>query len=448
MAHEFKYVKLPDEHGFNDEHVKFLETLDKALEGAVKGASSKKDIDEVKENLTKQLAELKTEFNYEKMQEQLNDLYKKMDPLARAPLSVEDEKKKVRALNAKWVKAFLKQDKATMKEIVLQEKETVWPAHILHTGDNSEIDSGSAAQGGYLIPELFDTEIHRYIQEGGLARREMRYLPFSGPGNERKLHTLLTSVAVSWIDEGEVKPKDKPTFAQLTQELKVLAVIVLMTEEILEDAAIDLVSLCSQLIGEAIAVEEDTQFFMGTGAPWTGIVNAVGITPAIMQAGVGRDELTPSHFLALKYSLTTAQRRGGKFYMHPEIWAYLRSYRASAVASADQEGNYLVQEPTGGEPSLLWGSPVVESEVLPDWDDINDVDEPIAIYSNLQRTCVYGDKLGTRVKLLDQATVTDSDGNSINLAERDMMALRVHRRVGFLPVLPQGIAVLFTGPVS
>jgi hypothetical protein len=49
---------------------------------------------------------------------------------------------------------------------------------------------------------------------------------------------------------------------------------------------------------------------------------------------------------------------------------------------------------------------------------------------------------------LDQASVYDADGTLINLAERDMLALRVHKRVGYVPVLPDGIAVLSTGAAS
>jgi len=48
--------------------------------------------------------------------------------------------------------------------------------------------------------------------------------------------------------------------------------------------------------------------------------------------------------------------------------------------------------------------------------------------------------------MLDQATITDTDGETaINLAEQDMVALRFVERVGYVLALPEGISVLKTG---
>ena len=77
-----------------------------------------------------------------------------------------------------------------------------------------------------------------------------------------------------------------------------------------------------------------------------------------------------------------------------------------------------------------------------------DADEPFIIFGNLQKCVAYGDKQGIRVKLLDQASVYDENDQLINLAERDMLALRVHKRVGFVVILPAGICVLSTGATS
>ena len=81
-------------------------------------------------------------------------------------------------------------------------------------------------------------------------------------------------------------------------------------------------------------------------------------------------------------------------------------------------------------------------------DDECDADEPFLIFGNLSKCVVYGDKKGIRVKLLDQASVYDDNNNLINLAERDMQALRIHKRVGYVTVLPSGLVILQTGPAS
>jgi HK97 family phage major capsid protein len=109
----------------------------------------------------------------------------------------------------------------------------------------------------------------------------------------------------------------------------------------------------------------------------------------------------------------------------------------------------MVQDPKDPGTYRLWGYPVVPVEALPAvGDDDGDADYPFLIFGNLQKCCVYGDKKGIRVKMLDQASVYDDNDELINLAEQDMVALRVHKRVGYAIVLPDGICVLQTGPSS
>lgn len=414
-----KYVNIGD-NKFDQEHMKFLQTIDGALDSAVKDAGT------------------------QKLRDQMAELYKRIDPLARTPIAGDNTRE--RKVAGDFMRALIKNDKELARNI--EQKETLWPSHVLHTGGNENIDTGSMNQGGYLIPELLHNEIARIIEEAGVSRREMMYLPFAGAGNERRLPVETTSPSVSWIAEGQQKPPTKPTIGQVIQTLEKLAAITILTDELIEDANFDIISYLGRRFAEVIAVEEDNQFFAGVGAPWTGLINAAGIIPVSVNVGVLAANVTPEDMLNLKYALPTGARRGGKYYMNPEVWAALRSYRASTIASGDKEGNYLLQSPLDGTPNLLWGSPVVEVDALPGIADITAPDEPFALFGNLSRAAVYGDKAGTRIKLLDQATVTDEAGTSINLAERDMTAVRVMRRVGYVPLLPGAISCLHSGPVS
>ena len=442
MDYEFKIIKLPDEHGFGEQELELLQKIDEGISKSQEGAIQQKDLDTLKADLDKSLNEIRSQSDYEKLQKQVNDVYIKM---ADRPIVNEKQMaQKERDLNSKWIRRLVKKDEAGMKKIEMELKQGLEP--VMHTGEGSNVLHPDLTQGGYLIPKLLLAEVNRWVEEGGIARRDMRYLPFSGAGNQRYIPTLLTNVTVQWIDEAEAKPKTKPYITRVEQTLKKLAAMVIFTEEIIEDSAVDLVALSSQLIGEAIAVEEDAQFLGGIGAPWTGALN-VGV-PVPMGAGLTAENLRPEHLEALTFSVPKAARAGGKFYMHPEIFGLLRTYRSSAVAAGDREGLYLVQDPTGSRPFTLWGYDIVETEALPTFLQAQVAEAPVLFFSNLQRTCVYGDKQGVRVRLLDQASVYDANNTLVNLAEQDMIALRIHKRVGFVPVLPDGIATLYTGPVS
>lgn len=454
MNYEFKFMRLPENHGFDEDHLKFLETIDRALVEAQNAISKKEDIEKIKKELDEKLAELRKDLKYEVIQKQLNEIFIKLEGTPIGGLTKEQLKEKERDLNIKWLRALLKKDENKMK-VIYKEIKGLEP--VMHTGVGSDDLDENFQQGGHFIPSLLAAEVNRFAIEGGVARREFRYLPFSGAGNSRNIPTLLTNVVVDWVEEGAKKSKTKPLIDKVTQSLKTLAAICILTEEIIEDAAIDLVSFVSQLLGEAIAAEEDNQFFSGDGNPWTGIINHPDVVIAPLAAGAGPLEMRPEALLAMTVAIPSTAAEGAKFYMHRTVWAAICSKRADAVTEGDQRGVFLVQEPTGTAPGTIWGYPVVLTDAMPSVSDVLDednkpiADQPFIIFGNLQKCCVYGDKQGLRVKVLDQASVTVQDSETpvvINLAERDMVALRVHKRVGYVCVLPQGICVLQTGPSS
>jgi len=441
---EFKFINLNSDANFDEKEMAFLKAIDDALVGAQDKSVKKED---VRKEIDEKLAELSKSQNFDLMQKQLDSIFVKLET-SRPAVKV-DKSKKEKALADKWVRAFIKRDKTAMGKIEAELKldsEGNW-----EPGDggsplfaNGPVTLHDAAgfdteQGAYLVPELLMAEVNRWVETNGLARRDMRYLPFSGPGKERTIPFLLQNVVVSWVDQGGVKPKSKPYIGKVTQTLEKLAVIVPMTEEVVEDVAIDLVGLVGQLIGEAFAEEEDRVFFAGDtvgGDPFDGVINAAGVVTVDLTGTLQPEQLDP-----LAFDIPTAALAGGKFYMHRQTLSAIRTARAAAIAAGDDEGAFIVQQPTvSGQPWTLWGYPVELTDALPAYSGAQ-ADEVFAFFANLQKTCVYGEKMGIRTKILTEASLTDTTGEKINLAEHDMIALRAYKRVGYVPVLPDGIAV-------
>lgn len=443
---EFKHLQIEKGVEFEKDQLEFLKTLDAAFGSVVeKTTTDKKESEEKFEALHDQLKKMSESQNYDVMQKQLDSIFMKLDTVNQKPLTEKQAGKKERELNNKWVKSLVKKDIEGMKKIEMELKDGVFEP-FMHTGTAVHHEN-YLEQGSYLIPELFLAEVQRFVFEAGVCRRDMRYLPFGGPGNERRIPVLTQSVVVEWVEEAHRKPLTKPYIGQVVQRLRKIAAIVPFTDELLEDSAIDLMGLVAQLIGEAIAIEEDRVFFQGQiigGDPFDGILYSLGV--GTYQLGVGDlvADLTADDLEQVIYEIPTHARTGAKWYMHPTVFSVLRRIRVDVLAAGDNLGQYLIQMPTGAQPATLWNYPIVLSDELPAAGDVA-ADEPFMFFANLSRTSVYGDKGGLALKMLDQATLTDADGNTINLAQNDMTALRAVKRVGYVNTLPQGICVISTG---
>lgn len=305
-------------------------------------------------------------------------------------------------------------------------------------------EDADANRGGYLVPEELRAEVLRIAQAGyGVARSKFQYLPFSGPGNSRKIPTLLSSISVNWTGEGVKKTGTNPTFDLVTQTLKKLAAIIPFTEEILEDSAVNLTQLVAQLFAEAVTKEEDIQFFAGTGAPWTGILNNGTVNHVDMGAGDDITDLTADDLLDLIDEVPAGALVGAEFLLHRHALSIIRKLKDPVT------GQYIFSRPTDGMPGTIWDYPYTLCEAFPDKTAGLTHNKGIIAFGNFKMACILGDKQQIRAKVLDQATITDGDGVTVlNLAEQDMIALRLEERVGYVLALPDAIAVLKTGASS
>lgn len=397
-----------------DEKTAFAEVLnEKTGEGM--------DIEAVKALVSKSVAEALAE-QADKMSEQLVSKFMKGVETQRAK-AIETGKKAVdekRNVTKEFFSALMSGDMASAKALT----------------NSTSGSSPDDAKAGLLIPSELLAEVLRVMNtQYGLARRDMRYLPFSGPGNSRTIPALGTSVSVKWTNEGAKKKSTQPKFGVVTQTLKKLTAIVPMTEEILEDSAINLTQLVSELIGEAIAMEEDLAFFAGTGSPWTGILNNSDVNQVPQASIGGASGLTADDLLDMQDATPTGAQNGAKYYLHRTVLSVIRKLK-------DDNGRYIYQEPAGNLPATIWNKPVEVSDAFPALADIEEGDAYV-LYGNLKQGAVFGDKQQIRTKLLSEATITDTDDSTpINLAEQDMVALRFVERVGYVIGLPKALTVL------
>jgi HK97 family phage major capsid protein len=337
------------------------------------------------------------------------------------------QRKKAIDTGKKTVDANRESTREFIKALVAKDKEYL----------KKHVDTGtSGAGGGYLVPDELLKEVLRIAEKQyGFARRNFRYLPFSGPGNSRKIPTLSASVSVYWTDEGVAKTSSQPTFGLVTQTLKKLATIVPLTEEILEDSAINLTELVAELFAEAVAKEEDVQFLTGSGSPWTGLLNNTSVNTKTMATGdTAHTDITADYLLDMIDETPSGALPGSKFLLHRKVLSVVRKLK-------DSNGAPIFQRAGDGIPATIWDFPFETSDAMPSTAAAN---TPFVLFGNFRVGAVFGDKQEIRTKLLTEATIGEVSSGTINLAEQDMIALRMVERVGYVAAVPTAITRLKT----
>lgn len=221
---------------------------------------------------------------------------------------------------------------------------------------NNILQEGVDADGGYLVPEEYDTRLIEGLTEENIMRKLSTIIK---TGAERKINIGASTPAAAWIDEGGALTFGDAKFEQINLDAHKLHVAVKVTEELLYDNVFNLESYILNKFAKALANAEEDAFLNGdgTGKP-LGIFaetggGQVGVTAA------SATTITSDEVLNLIYSLKRPYRKKAVFIINDQTLAILRKLK-------DGNGAYIWQPSYQvGEPDSLLGYPVYTSAYVP-----------------------------------------------------------------------------------
>lgn len=326
--------------------LEMIEKRNKAWEGAKAFLESKRDKDGLiseEDALSYDEMEKKV-HNYsleierlQKIEEMDKELSKPMsDAIVTKPMKVDDKPEKKGRERDEYKESMLTALRTNFKKVsdILQE--------------------GVDADGGYLVPEEYDSRLIETLEEENIMRGLATVITTSG---QHKINIAMSDPAAAWIEEGGALNFGDSKFAQVLLDAHKLHVAVKITEELLYDNAFKLENHILDAFGRALANAEEDAFLNGdgTGKP-TGIFNKKeGGTFLKEVTGIKSDDL-----IDLIHSLKRPYRKKAAFIMNDKTISLVRKLK-------DNNGAYIWQPSyQEGEPNRVLGYPVYTSAFAPE----------------------------------------------------------------------------------
>ena len=300
------------------------------------------------------------------------------------------------------------------------------------------LQEGVDADGGYLVPEEYDSRLIDVLNEENIMRSLGTKLTTSG---ERKINIAATKPAASWIEEGGALTFGDATFDQIILDAYKLHVAIKITEELLYDNAFNLESYIIEQFGKALSNAEEDAFLNGDGShkPLGLFVKVVDSTTGAMKNSTYSTEvstktgnvpdLKTDDILSLIYSLKRPYRKNASFIMNDKTLAAIRKLKDSNQA--------YIWQPSyqAGEPDRLCGYAVHTSAFCPEM--------PTA-----QPTKAQGDKGFIAFGDYSYYNIGDRGTRSIQelrelFAGNGMIAYVMKERVDGKLVLPEAVQILY-----
>lgn len=219
--------------------------------------------------------------------------------------------------------------------------------------------------GDVLIPEQIADEILRKMEESSPVFEQARKYP--SINGTLKIAKENTDDQAGFVGENEEIPSIALKFKHVTLTQKRVGAAVTLTQQLLNDSAMDLLSYSADLLARRTARAVEKSIFKGLGQEkgFVGILSsevtdAEDLNKVKISANVTVDELAD-----ITGSLNPAYLDGAAFYMSREVFNGIRKLK-------DGTGDFLLQNGTvnGVIGSTILGFPVYVSDVLEKKDGI------------------------------------------------------------------------------
>lgn len=272
----------------------------------------------------------------------------------------------------------------------------------------------TGASGGNLVPTILFNEIIPLLEDMAVIRPNARTIDMTGV-KTLDLPSIATKPYVSWNAEAAQKSTTSVTFGTLSLTPYILAGIIPVTTQMIDDSPFNVIQLVSELLAEAVAKEEDRAFMNGTGAGQPTGITTYGAGTTVSAGGA----LDFTHFNALYYAMPQKHRASSKL-------AWIMHSDTLATVANMQDGNNRpiidIFNPLSGA-----GFPTIRSaKVL----EQNDISNNIIYLVDLAFYWI-GVSRAMGIDISREATIGGNDGaiNGQNMWERNMIAIRIETKL-------------------
>lgn len=244
-----------------------------------------------------------------------------------------------------------------LRNIVLNQRN---PGLQLDIEGNNET---TPTEGGYLVPEDFRADFYQRPVEGEVVRpravtlqttRDNLKVPALEQGSDE-----FGGITMGYVDEGQSKPETQPAFRLVNFAPHKIARLVPVTDELLEDSAIDLSTLIPQLVIEKMRHFLDAQYLAGSNM---GRIEGILSTPNLLTIGrVADGDVHPDDLIRMAGKIKAAYLPGSVYIMSQDAATQLQLRREGSGT-----GQYLWQPSLqAGQPPVFNGRPVIITEKTP-----------------------------------------------------------------------------------
>jgi HK97 family phage major capsid protein len=321
------------------------------------------------------------------------------------------------------IKVALPGRKQAGKQVTEVSQKTVEFFSALYTGDKAKLQilsEGTAADGGYLVPEEFANVIIEDIRDMNIMRQFASVMTTTV--DTVHIPSLISRPRAAWRAEKAVKATSTATFTENVLTPYSLAAIVPLSNELVADAQLgvggSIVNYIAGLMATSLNEKEEQAFWTGSGSGQPTGVDGGGYTLRTVAAGAGATDAQRADAVISAYHNTP------QGYRNRAVWVGNMGTWGEVGRLKDTQGRYLLTDLAGSPTQTLKGRPVYESNFL------------------AGGTLLFGDfsfyqivdREGISVRVSDEATVGGSSA-----FEKNLTFVRVEKRVDAELLLPAAV---------
>jgi HK97 family phage major capsid protein len=263
---------------------------------------------------------------------------------------------------------------------------------------------GTNTAGGIFVPDELDNHLVDLREQYGIFRGQARVAAMAR--DHMEFPRRVSGLTASFKAEEAAFTESSKAWDSITLTAKKLTALAKMSNELMEDAIINIGDDLAGEIAYAFAQKEDECGFIGDGTTtYGGIEGAspklkriVGATTTsaggvVVATGNLMSEIVIGDILTLIATLPQYAEMGAKFYCSKFFhWNVLERLERAA-------GGVTLGEQRTGAVKTAFGYPVVISQVLPKIDANSSV---LCLFGDLSKAATFGDRRQTTISLSDQ----------------------------------------------